>query len=306
MPEIGAVSAALMGAVAYGAGDFAGGRAALRLSTFSAVAIAQTVAMALMLQQFLSDGGDVPSDDLLKLSLVAGLAYSMGLMLLYHGFAHGRIGIVAPLCGLFGILIPLGGELVAGEGTTEWHLVGISLCAIAVVLIAGSAAGCEKGRVGFSIRTGIVSGVGYGVADLCLGIMPAEAATGSLFVTRSVAAFVATSLLLVSILGRMRVEASSAAGLGSGARADLGPSQRVNGLHLGVMLAILAGVFDMLGHVGYVTAAVDGNMGVAAALVALFPAVSVALAILFLNESVTRRQVLGFAFGGFGIFMVTD
>ena len=49
--EHGATWAAVLGAVAYGSGDFLGGCASRRLATFSAVAIAQTVAVTFMLQK---------------------------------------------------------------------------------------------------------------------------------------------------------------------------------------------------------------------------------------------------------------
>ncbi len=307
MLEIGAVSAALLGAAAYGTGDFIGSRAALRLSTFSAVAIAQTVAMVLMLQHFLMDGGAIPTGALFSSSVLAGLAYATGLMLLYHGFAYGRIGVVAPLCGLFSILVPLGGELLVGEGTTEWHLIGIALCCLAVVFIAGSTRD-RNGRLGFSVRLGVMSGVGYGIADLCLGIMPAEVASGALLMTRSVAAMTATALLCWSLTRRSAIRAADAEGAGTPLAAilDAGRPRFALRLHHGVLLAVLAGVFDMLGHIGYVSAAVDGNMGVAAALVALFPAVSVVLAILFLNERISRNQAIGFACSIAGVFLLAD
>lgn len=307
MLEIGAIPAALIGAVAYGTGDFVGGRAALRLSTFSAVAIAQTVAMMLMLQHFVMVGGGLPTGALLSASLLAGLAYASGLMLLYHGFAHGRIGIVAPLCGLFSILVPLSGELATGEGMTQRHLFGIALCCLAVVFIAGSTRD-GNGRLGYSVRLGVLSGLGYGVADLCLGIMPAEAASGALLLTRSVAAVTATALLCWSLMRRSALRAAETGGAGTafGAIPEIGRPRFAPRLHLGVMLAILAGVFDMTGHIGYVSAAVGGNMGVAAALVALFPAVSVILAILLLNERVSRNQAVGFACSIAGVFLLAD
>jgi drug/metabolite transporter (DMT)-like permease len=46
-------------------------------------------------------------------------------------------------------------------------------------------------------------------------------------------------------------------------------------------------------------------MGVAAALVAIFPAVTVLLAAMVLRERITRFQTLGFGFGAGGIFFIS-
>jgi drug/metabolite transporter (DMT)-like permease len=138
--------------------------------------------------------------------------------------------------------------------------------------------------------------------------MPAEVTSGALLMTRSVAAMTATALLCWSLTRRSAIRAADAEGAGTPLAAilDAGRPRFALRLHHGVLLAVLAGVFDMLGHIGYVSAAVDGNMGVAAALVALFPAVSVVLAILFLNERISRNQAIGFACSIAGVFMLAD
>jgi drug/metabolite transporter (DMT)-like permease len=70
-------------------------------------------------------------------------------------------------------------------------------------------------------------------------------------------------------------------------------------------LAAIAGLLDALGHAGYVHAATRGSMGIAAALVATFPAVTVLLAAIFLRERVTRLQLVGFGFGAGGIIFIS-
>jgi drug/metabolite transporter (DMT)-like permease len=313
MPEVGAIAAALMGALAYGAGDFVGSRAALRISTFGAVAVAQTVAMALMVQYVVANAAPLPGGAALGASIVAGLAYSGGVMLLFHGLAHGRIGVVAPLCGLFSILVPLAGDVFLERTATNWHIVGIGFCALAVVLIAGTTADGQTKPIGMSIRIGIVSGIGYGVADLCLGLVPPDVSTGSLMVTRSVAATVAAGLLICYVLHRRLARASSGNGVAQASAEGRSASLALSGtsplqpsmLHLGLLLAIVAGAFDTLGHAGYVTSAAQGSMGVAASLVALFPAVSVVLAVVFLKERVSSNQLAGFAASIVGVMLVT-
>ena len=73
---------------------------------------------------------------------------------------------------------------------------------------------------------------------------------------------------------------------------------------ISVALSVGAGLLDTLGHVGYVHAATRGSMGVAAALVAIFPAVTVLLAAILLRERITRAQMVGFGLGAGGIVFI--
>jgi drug/metabolite transporter (DMT)-like permease len=304
-PEIGAVTAALIGALAYGTGDFMGGRAALRVNTFMAVAVAQTVAVAYMLHVFAQSAQTSIDDGAFQQSIVAGLAYSGGLLLLYHGLAHGRIAVVAPLCGLFSILVPLAGDLHYDREIGEWGMIGIAFCALAVILIAGSGIPDPAGRpLGYSVRLGIASGLGYGAADLLLGSLPADQASGALLTARIVAAAVAVALLAGSLFAVRTVTRSGPLVASTGLVVRPSPNH-LRFVVAGLALAATAGVFDMVGQIGYVVAATQGSMGVAAGLVALFPAVSVVLAVVILREPVSVRQLYGFAASMVGVSLVS-
>ena len=307
-------AAAALGAVAYGAGDFLGGCATRRIAAFGVVAIAQTVAMLFMFQHFTLEGASLPEGAESGVAVLAGVAYAVGLMTLYHGFANGRIAIVAPLCGLFGILVPLLGDIVLSRHIAPVQFLGIVICGFAVYLIAGVGA-TERGggRRSWSIRLGIVSGMAYGVADLCLGMMPVEASTGALLVTRGVAAFLAASLVLVMVTRLATVPVPVR--IDGGGLAPAVPPEAATtpfsafvapGVIASVLLATAAGAVDMAGQVGYVHAATRGSMGVAAALVALFPAVTVALAVIVLKERVSRVQCLGFAIAMSGVVLLVE
>lgn len=302
-PEAGAVAAALMGAFAYGAGDFLGGRASLRLSTPVAVTIAQTVALAYMAMLYMQSEYAAPDIFAWEAGVVAGLSYAAGLMLLYHGFAYGRIGIVAPLCGLFAILIPLAADIRLERGYGERSLLGIGFCALAVVLIAGSCLPEEsKASAGRSVWMGAASGIGYGVADVVLALVPSEQTNATLLVTRGVAAFAGVAVLGYMMLatGRAIVPAPVAHFSGSTRSSVLSAASTT-----GIILAAVAGAFDLFGQIGYIVSASYGSMGLAAALVALFPAVSVGLAIIVLREPVTTRQIWGFAASVAGVLIVS-
>jgi uncharacterized membrane protein len=306
--------AAVLGAVAYGAGDFIGGCAARRLGTFVAVAIAQVVAVAFLLQgqafaqEPLPQGMDVWS------SVAAGIAYAIGVMAIYEGLAHGRIAVVASICGLLSIVVPLAGDLVLGRPITSNEFIGIVLCATAAIVIVSASRANEKSNsVGWSVRMGVLSGLGFGMADLSLGTMPPELASGALLLTRSTAAALAVVLAL-GMIGRAKPSFLSGAAptvafaATAASRPSTAPAQTLRaspGLGTWVALAVAAGLLDTLGQLGYVHAATRGSMGVAAAIIAIFPGITVLLGAVFLRERITRLQTVGFGFGAMGITTIS-
>jgi hypothetical protein len=95
---------ALLGAFAYGCGDFMGGRAAVRLSPSGAVPLAQCAAALVTVQAFMNGGGGFLSPHVVASGPLGGAAYLIGLMNLYQGIAFARIAIVVPISGLVGIV----------------------------------------------------------------------------------------------------------------------------------------------------------------------------------------------------------
>jgi drug/metabolite transporter (DMT)-like permease len=303
--------AAVLGAIAYGSGDFIGGCVTRRLGTFCTVAIAQSVAVAFMMQDYALAQRSLPIEIQGWVSVAAGIAYAIGLMSIYEGLGHGRIAIVASICGLLSIVVPLAGDLTLGRDIAQNEFTGIALCAAAALLIVGASGDCgDRESIGWSVRLGVTSGLGFGIADLGLGTMPPELAAGSLFITRIVAATIAVVLAL-GFLRRISSKSILISAPASAVVASVPGStgSQPTGMSLGltacVALAMTAGLLDTLGHVGYVHAATHGSMGVAAALVAIFPGVTVLLAAIVLRERITRTQLVGFGFGAGGIIFIS-
>jgi hypothetical protein len=105
-----AIILALLGAVSYGIADFLGGLAARRIGTSRTAATTQLLAAIAASLVLLIEGSGLPIDTYLFRALGAGLCYAFAVSVLYFGFANGHIGVVAPVCGLFSILIPCGAE----------------------------------------------------------------------------------------------------------------------------------------------------------------------------------------------------
>jgi transporter family protein len=61
----------------------------------------------------------------------------------------------------------------------------------------------------------------------------------------------------------------------------------------GTLPAVLTGIFGTVGFLSFLYAVNEGSVSVIATLTALYPAITIALAMVFLKETVTLRQLAG-------------
>ena len=270
MPPASPIAAALMSAVAFGFADFIGGRVARRIGAPAAVAIVQAVAALCMLAYMLAGDRPLASGRNLWLGVASGVADGIALMLLYRGFAEGRIGIVAPLSSVLSVTLPALGEMVwVGRVPSLVQALGIMLAGLAVVTL-GLAPDERPGTrpLAFSVWIGILGGVLFGLTNLTLGLVAHDQGGGALLVMRAAAAMISVGLAIA-----MRARPSTDRGV------------------LG--LAIVAGLLDAAGMAGYVYASTLGLIAVAAALLSLYGGVTTLLGVVVLKERVSRLQLLG-------------
>jgi drug/metabolite transporter (DMT)-like permease len=272
-----ATGIALGGALAYGVADFLGGLAARRIGTPSTVLLTQLIAAGTTFSFLAAAGAPIPIDRPLFMALSAGFAYAFAVTQLYTGFAYGRISIVAPLCGILSVTVPTIAELWWVRILAPFEMMGIVLAAGSIVAI--TAAVPENSDIAsrqLSVRAGLLSGTSFGLADALIGSMQLEQAIGALFVARLVAALCALAAF-GHTLAFHRTD-----------RFTLIPA-----LGIGSSFAVVAGTLDAVGHLGYAIAAAIDSMSIAAALVSLFPCVSVVLAVMVLRESLSRLLLCG-------------
>jgi uncharacterized membrane protein len=294
MLAIGPTAFALISAISYGAGDFLGGRASTRLPTLTVLLIAQVAACAVAV---LAAGGVSLSgvdQASLMLGIAGGVAHVAAVGFLYHGLAHGRVCVIAPVSGIVNIALPVLVDGVAINGLSLVQSLGILMSASAVALVSccgSSGLGQLARSPRLDVAHGALSGILFGIADLSLGSVAPEAAGDAVLAARLVgaagiaAAFIVMNLhVIAAALARGQVSAFAPSGKPPGGR-----------MGAGVLLALAAGAGDCLGHLSYALSATNGEISVAVATSALFPAVSVLLAILILKERIGRVQSVGLA-----------
>lgn len=74
----------------------------------------------------------------------------------------------------------------------------------------------------------------------------------------------------------------------------------------GILYAALTGFVGVMGALFYMQAATTKNVSVVAAITAVYPIITIALAMLLLRESLTWRQIAGMALALIAIWLISD
>jgi drug/metabolite transporter (DMT)-like permease len=288
-----AVILALCSALAYGLSDFLGGVLARRTSAWSVAVVAQTASAACTaLVAWVFVQGDPSAADL-RWALLAGVGSGTGAGFLYRGFAAGRMGVVAPVSAVGAALVPVLVGVVTGERPSPLVWLGVLFALPAIWLVsstpgarhAPSAESAEAGpgqqRAGLAagLPDGVLAGLGFGVLFAALGQVPDSAGLWPLALCQGVGV-PAVVLLAVSL------------------RAPWVPRGRT------VRLAAFVGPLGAIATGFFLLSSQRGLLTVAGVLASLYPASTVLLAALVLNEKVHRAQGVGLGLCALAVVLV--
>lgn len=274
MPPLG-ISAGVLSALSFGAGDFAGAFAARRAGALVVVAGAHVVGLVALLIGVLVIRPPVPELGPALIGLSAGIAGAIGLAALYRGMSLGSMGLVTSLSGAGSLAIPLTVGALAGSTVGGWQLLGVG-CAAAAAAAAGTASRTEVGRRALVLAG--VAAVGFGTWYVLLDL----AARGgdplwALVFSRTMSA----GLALAFAFGRF------------------------DRSRFPWRIVIAAGLFDVGGNAFYVIARDGIPIGLAAALSGMYPIVTMILARFVLGERLPRLGQAGVALALIGIVLIS-
>lgn len=268
-----AAGLALLGAAAWGIGDFLGGVAARRVHVLTVLVASQAVGLVGAAAWVIASADARPGLEDVLPALGAGACGAVGLAALYRGMAVGAMGIVAPISAASPV-VPLAVDLGRGTSPTTLQWLGIAVVLGGIVLLAR-----EPGRVGGALAAGVALAVLAAVAFGLFVVGLDAAADGG--VPWTILAVRSTSTLLALLLA-----VSAAVAVAPPAR---------------LLPAIVAvGVFDTSANVLVAFATTHGSAGVVAVLSALYPVGTILLARVVLGERLdgTRRFGGVLALGG--------
>jgi drug/metabolite transporter (DMT)-like permease len=280
---------ALAAAAAYGAADFLGGVASRRAASVPVIVISQSIGLVVMLAAApaLSPAPDAGA---LAWGAAAGVAYGLGVLLLYRGLAMGRMSVVAPITAVCALGFPVLFGLLVGEQPGGWALLGIALALPAIVLVsseappaeaspgAAAAPGTRTGRA--VVITAIGAGAGMGLFFICLARTKSTAGLWPLVAMRTMV-------------------------VGGFAALALATRQSLRLPRPALPVALAAGVIDLAANTLYLLSTRGGMLSLVATLTSLYPATTVLLASLVLRERIRGRQALGFVCAALAALLIT-
>ena len=288
-------------AFSWGGGDFLGGLASRRLPTFFVVATSQAAALALLVPVALIAGGAPPSGSALITTAIAGVVGGTGVLSLYHGFAHGRISIVASIAGTLAALIPVGVSIAQGEVPSLLRLFGFFMAIVSIIIVstssvehavAGEAGAHADASSGAAARGGAIYGITAGICfagfSLIFSSVDSDATVWLLTILRIASVSALTLFLIAARLVGRRPPGDEPI------RAGAIPTGLLPRLRL-LLLLTATGSGDTMGNLFFFLSSAESGVAVAAVFTSIAPITTVIFAALLLGERVSARQGLGIA-----------
>jgi len=262
---------AIGSAVLYGAADFTGGLTTRHASTIPVVLLSQAAGLILLalIMPLLPHAS--PSQADLLWGAAAGLTGGIGVALLYHALAIGRMAVVAPTTAVCAVAIPVVVAVLLGERPAPLAVAGIALGIVSIVLVSQQsqpdATASTRGRQS-GVGIALASGIAIGFFLLSFAQTGPNAGMWPLLIARAVS---------VSLFGLMAI---------AGGRSIRMPTQVT-------ALVIVGGAMDMLANALYLLATRHGPLSIVVTLSSLYPASTVLLARLVLGERLHPWQITG-------------
>jgi len=263
--------------LAWGVADYVAGVESRRRALAVVLVVSQAAGMTGALVIVLVSGEVLPD-----LGTAVAAAASGGLLItaiasFYHALTMGKMGVVAPVVATSAVIPVLAG-IAAGDRLSTGQAVGIVMCCVGVVLATRHK---PDENDGYNLRRG----VGFALIAMasfgCFLVLFEGASSDSLFWSVTLSRAVAMGAVLAWL--------SAAAGAV--------PRLRQQG---GWRLAAI-GLLDICALTCFGLAAERGLLSVVAVLASLYPAVTVVLARLLLDERLARVQAAGIAMALTGV-----
>ncbi|MCA9980091.1 MAG: DMT family transporter [Anaerolineales bacterium] len=258
----------LSSALSWGTGDFLGGFASKKQPVITVMLVSQLAGAVMLLGLALLLREPWPLGRDLALGGVAGVAGMAALATFYKGLSVGRMGVVAPLAAVTTAVLPVLTAFVTLGWPAMWQLVGFGLALVAVWLLSGGGRRSLTAVTRAELAFALLAGLGFGIFFVLIGATSPGAVFWPLVAARS------ASLLTLTTIALTR-----------------GGWVRPRGRDF--FLLVLAGLFDAGGNAFYALAVEYGRLDIAAVLASLYPASTVLLARIFLNERLNRLQWVG-------------
>jgi len=269
--------AALLAAVVWGTGDFAGGLSTRHRNPFQILALGSLAGLICLAVAAAIRGEAWPDRSSILWSAAAGLAGAIGIASLYQGLAEAEAALVAPTSAVVSVILPVGlNALLSGPfAAAKWF--GIAAGVGGIWMISRRS---QDGPGGKGLALAILSGLGFGG----FFVLIAQVQHGSLFSPLVISKGV--ELLFAVLMLTLR---------GSSAPFSIRSP-----------LPLAAGLCDAGGNVFYLLASQLTRFGLAAVISSMSPAVTVLLASAISKQKVKTIQKLGIVLCLIGVGLIVS
>lgn len=271
---MGFAGLALLGAAAWGVGDFFGGLASRRAHVVTVLVASQAIGLVGAAAWTFVSGDTRPGIVDLLPAVGAGACGAIGLAALYRGMAVGAMGIVAPISAASPV-VPLVVDLGRGVSPSALQWAGTACVLGGIAILAREPGHTRSSRVAAGVTLALLAAVAFGLFVVGLDASADESVPWTILAARGTSTVFALALALsLSVAVR--------------------PPRRL----LPAIVAV--GLFDTTANVLVAFATTKGSAGVVAVLSALYPVATILLARVVLGERLDRARRLGgvLALGG--------
>jgi len=274
---------AVLAAVAFGGADFLGGVASRRAPAVTIVVTSHLAGLAVVAAAAPLFGQVAASTDFLW-GAAAGSAGATGLVVFYRALATTRFTVAAPAAALLGALVPVGFGVMVGERPEAMAWAGVCLALPALILVGkvrGSREAAHAVVARRAVMMGALAGSLFGLFGILISRTGADSGVWPLVGARM------ASVPLISVLAL-----------------SVGRPLLAEGKALWV--AIAAGATDMVANMMLLSALHrPGLVSLVILVSSMYPAVTVLLARLVLEERIGRGQMAGLLLAGAGIGLIS-
>ncbi len=198
-------------------------------------------------------------------AIAAGAVGGFSLAIFYRALASGQMGLTAPVGALIGAAIPTLADIGMEGAPSRWTIVGFVLAIVAIWLITRPEERSDTRPAGVAMAA--LAGVGFAGFYLCI-----HQASGSpvwIAAISRIGSLTATSIAVLVVRAPLKLRLS------------------------GTLLGALAGFLDISASALFIFANQHGRLDEAVVITSLYPAVTVLLAWLLLNEHFSRWRFVG-------------
>lgn len=273
---------ALTSAVAYGASDFVGGLASRYSRAMHVVLIAYPVS-AVAIALVAPFVGQYPTGASLLWGAASGVVMALAMLWFYSALADGPMNIVSPLTAVIVSALPVAVGLLFGERPSFISLGGVLLAIVAVLFVSRELKTAEPSARPFTPRIAQLT-VGAGTCFALSFVFTGQIEAGNGLWPLLAARVAATVCIAVAALGLRQAAL---------------PTRRA------LPLALVVGALDVVANVTMLYTFQTGLLSIGSALIALYPAVTIALAIVILRERTSQVQLVGLGLAAAAVMAIS-